>query len=79
MLTSDYLQDGNSVCCCYDYCFDTQLQNCVVRCVLRVIGCAVVGACHTGQEYPQDGGHGKMADSLYYETCLCGYDFWKVA
>ena len=31
---SVYPQDRGSVCCCYDYSFDVQLQNCVVHCVL---------------------------------------------
>ena len=39
-VTSEDPRDGGSVCCCYDYSIDVRLQNCVVRCVLRVIGCA---------------------------------------
>ena len=36
---SKYPQDVSSVCCCYDYGIDAQLQNCVVGCILFVIGC----------------------------------------
>ena len=44
---------------CYDYCVDTRVQDCVVRCVLRVIGSVMSAACHAEREYPQDGGRGK--------------------
>ena len=33
-------------CCCYDYGFDARLQNCVVRCVLSLIGSVMSDACH---------------------------------
>ena len=49
---SEYPQDGSSNCNCYDYRVDTRLQNCMARCVLRVIRCIT---CHAEQEYPQDG------------------------
>ena len=32
-----YPQDGVSVCCCYDYHVDVQLQKCVVHCALHII------------------------------------------
>ena len=48
-------QDGDSVCCCYNYHVDVRLQNCVVRWVLRLIGCMVSIACYVEREYPQDG------------------------
>ena len=62
-------QDGGSVCCCYEYHVEMRLQNCVVRCVLRIFWCVMSNACHWEQEYTQDGGHGKMADSLYWCHC----------
>ena len=64
-VTSEYPQNGGSVCCCYDYRVDVQLQNCVVHCVLKVIGCVMGGASHAKQEYLQDGGCGKKTDGLY--------------
>ena len=50
---------------------EVQLQNCVVRCVLRVIGCEMSDACHAEREYPQDGGRGKKADGLYTKLNSC--------
>ena len=60
-MMSEHPQDGGSVCCCYDYCVDARLQKCVVRCVLRVIGCGMSDACHAERirKYPQDGGRKK--------------------
>ena len=60
-------QDGGSVYCCYNYhvdANDARLQNCMVCCVLRVIGCVMSDPCHTRREYPQDGGHVKKADGF---------------
>ena len=50
-MTSEYPQDGGSVCYFYDYCVDARLQNCVVCC-----GCVMSDSCHAEREYPQDGG-----------------------
>ena len=36
-VTSEYPQDGSSVCFCYDFRVDMQLQKCMVRCVLHII------------------------------------------
>ena len=36
-VTSEYPQDGGSVCCCYDYRVLARLKNCAVRSVLHVI------------------------------------------
>ena len=58
-VTSEYPQDGDSVCYCYDYPVDAQLQNCVLRCVLRVSRCIMSDACHAEWEYPHDGGCGE--------------------
>ena len=45
-VTSEYPQDSDSVCCCYDYRFDAPLQKCVVHCVLCILGCIISDACH---------------------------------
>ena len=37
-VTAEDPLDGGSVSCCYDYRFGAGLQNCMVLCVLRVIG-----------------------------------------
>ena len=58
-VASEYPQDGRSVCCCYDDCVDTQPQNWVVRCVLRVIACVISYACRAEPEYSQNGGRKK--------------------
>ena len=39
---------------CFDYHIDGWLQNCMVHCVLRIIGCVMSDACHAEQEYPYD-------------------------
>ena len=64
-VTSEYPQDGISDCCYFNYRVDMQLQNCMVRCILRPIGCVMSEVCHAEQEYPQDGGCDKKADVLY--------------
>ena len=64
-MTLEYPQDGGSVCCCYDYHVETGLQDCVVCCVLHIIGCVMSDACHVKQEYLQGSGHGENADGLY--------------
>ena len=46
-----YSQDGGLVCCCYDYPVEVRLQNCVVHCVLCLIGCVMSDVCHAEQEY----------------------------
>ena len=51
-VTTEYLQDNGSV-----------LQNCIVRCVLHIIGCVISDTCNAEWEYPQDGDRMK-ADSL---------------
>ena len=38
---SQYPQDGGSVYCCYDHRVYTWLLNCMVHCVLCVIGCVM--------------------------------------
>ena len=48
---SKYLQDGSLVCSCYDHCVYVQLQNRVLRCILRVSGCVMSGACHKEWQY----------------------------
>ena len=50
-VTSEYPQEGGSVCCCYDFHVDTRLQNCVVHCVLCVTRCVMAGAYHAEWEY----------------------------
>ena len=45
-VTSEYSRDDGSVCCCYDNRVDARLQNCVMHCVLHVIGCVMSDACH---------------------------------
>ena len=64
-MTSEFQKVSSSVCCCYDYSIDVQLQNYMVCCILRVMGCVISDACHTEREYPQCGGRGKKADGLY--------------
>ena len=44
---SEYLQDGCSVCFCYDYWVDARLQIRVVRSIFSVIGCV----CYKEREY----------------------------
>ena len=61
---SEHPQDGGSGCCCYDYRVNVGLQNCLLRCILLVIGCVMSGANHTKQEYPQDDGHRKKKKRL---------------
>ena len=69
---SKYPQNGSSVCCCLDYCIDARLQNCVVGCVLLVIGYVISDECHTEQEYLQYGGHGvKGWRPLWSEVSKC--------
>ena len=63
-VTSEYPQDGGSVCFCYDYLF-ASLQDCVVCCILRVIRCIMSNAYHAERKYPQNGGHRKKAEGLY--------------
>ena len=68
-VTLGYPQDGGSVCCCYDYCVDVRIVW-YVCCVLQAIGCVMSDACHTEQEYRQDGGCGKkklMASIMHKE------------
>ena len=63
-VTSEYPQDGGPVCCCYDYRVHARLQNCVLRCVMPLIGCVMSDACYAEREYLQDGGRRKKADGL---------------
>ena len=69
-VTSEYPQDGGSVCCCHDYRIEARMQNCMVCCTLRVVGCAVSDSCHAEWEYPQDGDWGKKADGFYVQVVL---------
>ena len=49
---------------------DARLQNCVVPCILHVIGYVMLFACHTEKEYPQDVAMGKsMIASIGASTC----------
>ena len=63
-VTSEYPQDGGLVFCCYDYCVDPQLQNCMIRC-LHIIGLIMSDTCHAGQEYSQDFGCWKKVDGRH--------------
>ena len=64
----EYSQDGRSVCCCYDYLVGGQLQNCMVSCILHIIGYVMSATCHAEWEYPQHGGCRKKTDSLNTAT-----------
>ena len=70
----DYPQDGDSVCCCYDYCIDMRLQDCVMYCVLHVIRCAMSDACHAEPEYIQDvaAGNACHAEREYIQDVAAG-------
>ena len=69
-VTSEYPQNGGSVCCCYYYRIDARLQKCVVHCVVRVTGCVLSNSCHAEQKYPQDGGHRKKADGGFIDLFI---------
>ena len=51
-------------------------QNCMVHCVLRMIGYVLSDACHTEQEYPQDGDRWEKADRLYHSRCIILKQLW---
>ena len=79
---SEYPQDGGSVCCCYDYRVDAGLQNCMERCIFRVIWCSMTNACHAEREYPQDVSEGKFIHSNLISCSLIGslvntWMYWK--
>ena len=74
-MTSGYPQDDDSVCCCYDCHVDAWLQNCMVRCVLHVIGFAISEACHAEQEYPQMVAAGKRLTASLWATSWLSMPF----
>ena len=64
-MTSEYPQDGGSVCCCYDYRVDKRLKNMCGALCLASSWVHISNAGHTERYCPQDGDHGKKADGLY--------------